>query len=266
MSPDVDRRLVRCHFDRHAEEYDRYARIQKEVVRRLIAFADWQSAPAGPVLDLGCGTGYLGGELARGGRAADLVVGDLAHAMTCCARRRTGARSGVDLDATRLPFVDGAFALVASSSVYQWVEPLEAAFAELARVLCPGGSFLLALFGADSLRELRRSHRMASARFDAVSHVQDFPSVGDVRAALVQAGLACRRIESEILQEYHPDVPALLRSLKKIGAGNASSKRPPGLASRRVMQAMIDLYEESWRDERGIPASYEVIYLFGSKR
>ncbi|GAB4551784.1 MAG: malonyl-ACP O-methyltransferase BioC [Geothermobacteraceae bacterium] len=266
MSPDVDRALVRRHFNRHADEYDRYARIQKEVVQRLAAFGDWRDAPRGAVLDLGCGTGYLGAELIRHVRGGDLIVADLAHGMTLCARQRTGARHGVDLDAGCLPFRNGSFALVASSSVYQWVEPLDVAFGELARVLQPGGRFLVALFGARSLQELRSSHRQASSRFGTASHVQDFPSVEDVRAALVQAGLEDVRVESEILQEYHPDVPALLRSLKKIGAGNASSKRPPGLASRRVMQAMIDLYEGSWRDERGIPASYEVIYLFGSKK
>ena len=65
--------------------------------------------------------------------------------------------------------------------------------------------------------------------------------------------------------EYHADVPDLLRQLKQIGASNASAERPKGLASRRVMQGMISLYEDQDRCEKGLPASYEVIVAIAQK-
>jgi malonyl-CoA O-methyltransferase len=65
--------------------------------------------------------------------------------------------------------------------------------------------------------------------------------------------------------EYHADVPDLLRQLKQIGASNAASDRPRGLASRRVMQEMMKVYEENYRCNNGLPASYEVIVMIAEK-
>ena len=78
-------------------------------------------------------------------------------------------------------------------------------------------------------------------------------------AALQQAGLVCRDFASFPELDWHPDVPTLLRRLKQIGAGNAAADRPKGLASRRVMQRMLELYEAGHRQMQGIPATYEVV-------
>jgi malonyl-CoA O-methyltransferase len=72
------------------------------------------------------------------------------------------------------------------------------------------------------------------------------------------------RVEMADEIEYHADVPALLRSLKKIGAQNASSAGPPGLASRRVMQRMMDIYRQRHGVGGRIPATYQVIYGMGA--
>jgi malonyl-CoA O-methyltransferase len=70
---------------------------------------------------------------------------------------------------------------------------------------------------------------------------------------------------SEDETEWHADVPELLRSLKRIGAQNSSSSRPAGLASRQTMQAMFDCYRTEFGEARGIPATYQVIYLLCRK-
>ena len=65
--------------------------------------------------------------------------------------------------------------------------------------------------------------------------------------------------------EFHQDVPQLMRQLKQIGASNASSDRPRGLASRKVMQVMIEEYERAFRQAAGLPASYEVVVALARK-
>jgi malonyl-CoA O-methyltransferase len=172
-----------------------------------------------------------------------------------------------DGDAKCLPFADGAFASVVSSSVYQWVDCLPTAFAEVARVLKPGGLFALALFGDKTLCELRASHRQAVVGNNKKqpSHVQSFPTLSEVSAAVSSAGLSCRDLLNTMEVEYHSDVPDLLRQLKQIGAGNAASDRPRGLASRRVMKSMMEAYEENYRCDTGLPASYEVIIVIAEK-
>ena len=71
------------------------------------------------------------------------------------------------------------------------------------------------------------------------------------------------RPEDEV--EHHPDVPAFLRSVKRIGAGNASPVTGRGLSGRRVMETMMRTYAERFGGADGIPATYTVVYGVGKR-
>ncbi len=264
--PDIRRDEVRAHFSAHADEYDRYAVVQKRVVAQLLERLP-AAPPTGLWLDLGCGTGELAQALRQIQPSQPLLVADIAHGMTCHAAERVADVFAVDADAEALPLADASCSLILSSSMYQWVDDLGRAFAENWRVIRPGGTFLFALFGRATLHELRASHRaaLAEAGNPYPSHMQSFPETEAVQKALAAAGFAFDLWSNEEV-EHHPDVATLLRHLKKIGAQNASSKRPPGLASRRVTQRMIDLYGERFAAPQGIPATYEVIYGIATKK
>ncbi len=262
----IDGKKMRGNFSAHAGDYDLYSAVQKRVVKHLCARISASGTGSGLILDVGSGTGALAA--AVGQLCPDpMVVMDIAHGMTQAAHQRLPTVHACDGDARFLPFADGAFSTIVSSSVYQWVDCLPTAFAEVARALQPGGTFALALFGEQTLCELRRCHRRAVAESSQsrASHVQSFPSCDEVASALATASLVTDDVSACMEVEYHVDVPDLLRQLKQIGAGNASVNRPRGLASRRVMQRMIALYEEDYRCDQGIPASYEVLIALARK-
>jgi malonyl-CoA O-methyltransferase len=267
VATELNRQQIKDHFSRHAEDYDRYALVQTRVVARLLELLRNSDLARGRCLEIGTGTGRFSAELIGQIPGLQPVLTDIAHGMTLHAARRLSGSSAVDADASCLPFAPAVFYSVVSASVYQWIEDLGRAFAEVRRVLCRGGMFAFALFGERSLYELRSSHHQALAELKAgrMSHAQEFPGVAEVASGLAAAGLQVRQLFSEQELEFHPSVPALLRSLKKIGAGNASVQRPPGLASRQVMQRMIDLYTEGFANAAGIPATYQVIYGLAGK-
>lgn len=264
----IDGRLLRTHFSTHAGDYDRYAAVQKRVAADLAARLAASGPLTGLVLDIGTGTGALALALGGSRDGRRFVLCDLAHGMTQAAAQRLPGALPCDGDASKLPFADATFAAVVSSNVYQWVADLPTAFGEGSRVLRPGGRFAVALFGEQTLCELRNAHRQAIAECggERISHVQNFPTASEVAAALAGAGFCCRDFVAFPDIDWHPDVPTLLRQLKQIGAGNAAADRPKGMASREVMQRMITIYESMHRQAEGVPATYEIICAIAEKR
>ncbi|MGK5534090.1 class I SAM-dependent methyltransferase [Streptomyces sp. URMC 129] len=138
-------------FDRRrSESYDRTARWALGGLYRRVAADVAADAPAGAsVLDVGTGPGRLLHELA--GLRADLALTgiDVSPGMVEVGRRAArdrGLGDRVDLrvgDVAALPFPDGSVDVVVSTlSMHHWPD-LGAAAGELARVLRPGGQFLI---------------------------------------------------------------------------------------------------------------------------
>jgi len=93
------------------------------------------------LLDLGCGTGRLGMVLASGHPVIGL---DVSRAMLQEARRRSAGRVRlIQGSAFQLPFRDASFGGAASAFVLRNMDDLHKAFAELARVVAPGGGLAL---------------------------------------------------------------------------------------------------------------------------
>jgi SAM-dependent methyltransferase len=97
--------------------------------------------PRGLTLDAGCGEGRLTREL--GSRGYEVVGVDASTALVDEARAAdpSGRYEVASIDA--LPFAEGAVQLVVCVNVVPHVHDLDAAAAELARVLAPGGELLV---------------------------------------------------------------------------------------------------------------------------
>ena len=154
-----------------------------------------------------------------------------------------------------LPVAGSAVDLVFSSLMLQWCNDLDAAFAEAARVLRPGGLFIFATLGPDTLRELRASWAGA----DNKVHVNAFMDMHDVGDSLIRAGLADPVLDVERLTLTYDDGYRLMRELKYLGAHNVNVGRRKTLTGKRRMLDMLAAYEQ-FRQEGRLPATYEVVY------
>ncbi|MDG6105001.1 class I SAM-dependent methyltransferase [Dactylosporangium aurantiacum] len=102
----------------------------------------------GPLVDAGCGPGHVTAHLA--GLGARAVGVDLSPGMVAVARRRRPDLAFVAGDLCRLPFGDGVFggALAAYAVIHLDAAARRRAFAELHRVVRPGGPLLVSFHTA----------------------------------------------------------------------------------------------------------------------
>ena len=243
---------MRAAFERASGTYDEAAVLQGRVSEELIERLALVAIQPAVVLDLGAGTGRAAPGLAGRFPGAFVVALDIASSML---RRAAVHASTVCADAVRLPLAGASVDLVFSNLMLQWCEEPDAVFAEVRRVLKPGGFFAFTTFGPDTLRELRA----AWAAADGFSHVNRFIDMHDVGDALVRAGFDEPVMDVERLRVTYPDPVALMRDLKAIGAHNVTSGRARGLTGRERFERMTQAYE-ALREDGRLPATYEVIY------
>lgn len=252
--PQRDKKAVAASFSRAAASYDAVAGLQRTVALELI---EQVGAAAGDVLDLGCGTGFVTARIAAQARAVyalDLAEGMVAYGRTHHARDSVHWLCG---DAENLPLADESVDGVVSSLALQWCENLNAVFAELQRVLRPGGQAWLATLGPDTLGELRTAWRAVDSRV----HVNRFASRDLIEQTLRRSGLTLEQWrERNIVLEY-AELRQLTHELKALGAHNVNKGRPDGLSGRARAQQFALAYERQRNANGHLPASYQVWFL-----
>jgi len=252
-APVIDRRSARRSFDRAAAAYDRAAVLQRHVADELLERLGQQAGIQGNVLDLGSGTGYAGRELGR--KFPDLKVFCLDNAPGMAfysGRSIPGSMCG---DAEALPIADATMDLVLSNMAIQWCRH-EQVFAEVRRVLKPGGLWLFSTVGPDTLWELRE----AWGKHDRYPRVHGFTDVHDLGDGLLSAGFANPVMDIDRMTMTYPSVIGILRDLKALGVVNAAPDRSRGLLGKRRFEAFQESYEK-YRDGQGVlPTTWEIIY------
>jgi len=146
-------------------------------------------SPDDVVLDLGCGVGHTLRRVAPKVRlaiGADATAGMLEGARTLMSREGIGNVALVVSAAESLPFLDGWFDGVACRLAAHHFADVPRAFAEVARVLKPGGRFVLSDNYAPDDPELDRWINTLEALRDP-SHVREH-TVPEWRALLERAG------------------------------------------------------------------------------
>jgi SAM-dependent methyltransferase len=116
-----------------------------EYVEQILPLAADQLAGARRVLDVGTGEGQIARVAARLPGVERVVGVDPTWAQIAVARERAGGPAYARAGAAQLPFADASFDTVIACLVFEHIDDVDAAIAEVGRVLEPGGRFLFFL-------------------------------------------------------------------------------------------------------------------------
>ncbi|XP_054051671.1 arginine-hydroxylase NDUFAF5, mitochondrial isoform X2 [Rissa tridactyla] len=148
-----------------------------------------------------------------------------------------------------------------------WVNDLPRAFREIHRVLKPDGVFIGAMFGGDTLYELRCSLQLAELEREGgfSPHVSPFTAVSDLGHLLSRAGFNTLTVDTDEIQVNYPGLFEVMEDLQGMGESNCSWNRKP-LLHRETMLAAAAIYQEMYGNSDGsVPATFQIYYMIGWK-
>jgi ubiquinone/menaquinone biosynthesis C-methylase UbiE len=180
--------------------------------------------PYAKSLELGCGTGFFTLNLKLAGVIDEGHVSDLSPGMVEVAQRNARELGfevqGRVADAERLPYDDATFDIVIGHAVLHHIPDLDLAFAEILRVLKPGGRFVFA--GEPTQHGEYLARRLSRFTWWAATRVTRLPQLSDWRRA---AAL-------EAVVDIHTFAPAALEAVaRRAGAAQVRVATSELLAS-----------------------------------
>ena len=233
-----------------AEDYDRHARVQRIVARRLskrIAALELPDRPR--ILEIGCGTGFLTEALILEGVSGDWLITDIAPAMVERCRARVGEgggrRFGVLDGEYGDPGEDQPFDLICSSLVMQWFDDPARALERMSGWLAPGGCCIFSTLAPGSFAEWRAAHEAEGLPCGT----PQFPAPDQLDT--VCPSLHGGPLVIDRLRERHESAAEFLHALRAIGAGTAAAGHRP-LAPADLRRAMRRF------EDGGASVTYEV--------
>jgi len=232
-------------------------RVAEEFADRLMAVN--RGFPL--ALDLGSHLGTLSHAALPPGKIGTVIATDLSPAMIAGGQ---GLRLAADEE--RLPFRDGSFDLVASALSLHWTNDLPGALIQIRRALVPDGLFLGAIFGGDTLTELRQSLGEAEIEREGglSPRVSPFVELRDMGSLLQRAGFALPVVDADRVTVRYPNALKLMAELRGMGETNTLIERRRTPLRRGTLLRAAEIYQQKFGLPDGrIPATFEIVFMTG---
>lgn len=175
-----------------------------------------------------------------------------------------GARAVADGEV--LDLEEGAHDLVVHGLGLHWANDPVGQLVQARRALRPDGLMIAALFGGETLHELRRA--LADAEVATTGglspRVAPMGEIRDLGGLLQRAGLAMPVADGVRYDVTYADPVALMHELRAMGETNVMRDRVRRPMSRALLSAAIARYGDRFGLGNGrVPATFEVIFLTG---
>jgi SAM-dependent methyltransferase len=256
-----DTDLLRRRRERAAAHWDKFnflkARVAVELAERLLdANRTFETG-----LDVGAHSGELRSPLLATGKLASLF-----HADSSAAMLAAGTSPAVVMNEEHLAVGDAQVDFVCSALALHRLNDLPGALIQIRRALKPDGLFLGALFGGETLHELRSALAEAEAEIEGGVSPRIFPfaDVRDVGGLMQRAGFALPVVDADRQLVTYENVFGLIRDLRGMGETNALNARRRKPLRRATLMRLAEIYAERFSTPDGrITATFQIIYAAG---
>lgn len=218
----VGQSVVADRFGKAAQTYNDYADVQE---RSAVLLAEdlqkiSQRVPSGPILEIGCGTGFFSQKLVEQFGQRKILLSDISPEMVkvCRSRIQSPQVKFAVLDAETSPSWPTQFALIASAFGAQWFKDLSTTFDGIYNSLLPGGYFVFSVPTNESFPEWKALCKGGDLTYTG-NHL---PNETKFKAFWSQRTNTFELRTQKLQAKYESSIE-FFRALKSIGATTSTS-------------------------------------------
>lgn len=243
-------------FGSSASYYHRRAEVQKEVAERLIASLEpWRDIlPPGPLVELGCGTGFVTESLLEMYPGREIWVTDRSPGMVAFCRKRFGGREEVRFRTMAAEDPEegpSEVAMTVSGFSAQWFRDPPLTLGRWLERTRSGGLLLASFPGSESFPEWREQCSKLGLPYTGNA----LPDTEEMVIKLSGGPAQVDYYEDRMTREYDSSAD-FFRHLKRTGAGRQKEGRH---LTPREMRLLV----RNWDEEAGdsVTVSYHVVFI-----
>jgi malonyl-CoA O-methyltransferase len=230
------------------------------LISSLLPWKD--TLPPGPILEVGCGTGFLTSKIIKEFPDREIIITDASEKMLAFCKEELPTL-GIDTDQVEFRLLDvneykaeaPEFALVISNFVAHWFKDPSLGLQNLSESLVSGGIMLASFPGNHSFQNWYENCIQLGLPHTA----NPLPDVEEVVIKLSTGPMQIDYYENDLYQEFDSSVD-FLSYLKKIGAGIST-------LNKSLTTKQFNLLTSHWdKKEAGeIKMKWHIVYLAAKK-
>jgi malonyl-CoA O-methyltransferase len=250
------KRKIASKFSTSVDFYENHADLQKQMADRLIASLEpWKAIiPEGPIIELGCGTGFVTEGLLELYPSREIECIDIAPGMISYCQQKFKDNDNVrfqvkDADETIPDYPK--YALTVSGFTPHWFKDPAITLGKWLEATKPGGLLLASFPGSESFPRWQKYCQELGIPYTG-------NSLPDVEEMVVKMSLGPAQVDyyEDTISQSFDSVQDFFRYLKKIGADTQMEGR--GLTSRE-MELLINEWDSS--TEESIKVDWHGVFL-----
>jgi SAM-dependent methyltransferase len=190
---------------------------------------------------------------------------DAAPAMAKLAEAAAPFAKTLVADEENLPFGDASLDLIVAPLTLHWTNDLPGTLIQMRRALRPDGLLLAAMFGGETLTELRAHLTQAEVETTGglSPRIAPMADLRDLGGLLQRAGLALPVADREVIPVRYANPLRLLADLRAMGESNVMRERHKAPLRRETLARMLELYAGEADTDGKVTASFEIAFLHG---
>lgn len=258
----VKHKSVADEFGRSSINYHQEAEIQQKVSEGLVAsLRPWkQILPDGPILEIGCGTGFLSQRLISEFPTREINITDASEEMVSFANSHLeysdSNRVNFDVFNPEIDILEEeSYSLIISNFAAQWFEDTAYTMAKLSKALKKDGLILFSFPGNKSFPEWYQACLETGLPFSA----NPLPDTEEVVIKLSMEDVQVDYYENSLHQKFESSYD-FFRHIKNIGASVSKTGKQLSAKAFRILN-------EHWNDKvKGdVNIEWHIVYIAAKK-